>query len=131
MAWVFPDEATVATDQLRDSLSQGRAFTPSLWPVEVGNALLTATRRNRIRVDEWPLIRASLAALPIEIDAVNPTRVWGASLALASAHQLSVYDSTYLELAVRLQLPLATLDGALRSAAQSLGLAAPPTAAAQ
>ncbi len=129
MAWVFPDEATEATDQLRDSLAQGRAFAPSLWPMEVGNVLLIATRRNRIRVDEWPQIRAGLAALPIEIDAVNPARVWEASLELANSHQLSVYDAMYLELALRLQLPLATLDGDLRSAAASLSLATPSTAA--
>ena len=68
MAWVFPDEATDATDWLRDSLVEGRAFVPSLWPAEVGNVLLTATRRGRIRVDEWPEIRANLEALPIEIE---------------------------------------------------------------
>ena len=45
MAWVFPDEATDATDWLRDSLVEGRAFVSSLWPAEVGNVLLTATRR--------------------------------------------------------------------------------------
>ena len=33
---------------------------------------------------------------------------------LASAHNLSVYDAAYLELALRLGLPLATLDRPLR-----------------
>lgn len=126
MAWVFPDEATQATDQLRDSLVDGRAFVPSLWPVEVGNVLLTATRRNRIGVGERPQIRASLEALPIEIDSVKPSRVWGAALELAQTHQLSAYDAMYLELAMRLRLPLATLDRALQSAAQSIGLSPPP-----
>ena len=32
MAWVFPDEASEATGQLRDSLIEDRAFVPSLWP---------------------------------------------------------------------------------------------------
>lgn len=126
MAWVFADEATEATDRLRNSLMDGRAFVPSLWPTEVASVLLTATRRNRIRVGEWPQIRASLEALPIEIDAVKPARVWGATLELAQTHQLSACDAMYLELALRLQLPLATLDRALLSAAQSLGLAVPP-----
>ena len=88
MAWVFPDEATDATDWLRDSLVEGRAFVPSLWPAEVGNVLLTATRRGRIRVDEWPEIRANLEALPIEIDPVTTSRAWGVSLELAQTHQL-------------------------------------------
>ena len=54
MAWVFPDEASEATDRLRESMIEGRAFVPALWPVEVGNVLLTATRRGRITADEWP-----------------------------------------------------------------------------
>jgi len=122
MAWVFPDEATEATNQLRDSLEESRAFVPSLWPVEVGNVLLVATRRNRIRVNDWREIRASLEALPIEIDPVTTSRVWGSSLELARTHQLSVYDAMYLELAMRLQLPLATLDRALHRAARTVGV---------
>ena len=125
MAWVFPDEATEATNQLRDSLVEGRAFVPSLWPVEVGNVLLVATRRNRIRVDDWREIRASLEALPIEIDPVTTSRAWGTSLELARTHQLSVYDAMYLELAMRLQLPLATLDRALHRAARTVGVETP------
>ena len=125
MAWVFPDEATEATNQLRDSLVESRSFVPSLWPVDVDNVLLVATRRNRIRVDDWPEIRASLEALPIEIDPVTTSRAWGASLELARTHQLSVYDAMYLELAMRLQLPLATLDRALHGAARSVGVETP------
>ena len=125
MAWVFPDEATEATNRLRDSLVESRAFVPSLWPVEVGNVLLVATRRNRIRVEDWREIRASLEALPIEIDPVTTSRAWGASLELARTHQLSVYDAMYLELAMRLQLPLATLDRALRIAARTVGVETP------
>ncbi len=119
MAWVFPDEASEATDRLRDSLVGGRAFVPSLWPVEVGSVLLAATKRGRLRADEWPGICASLEALPIEIDPVSASRVWGRALALADEYGLSVYDAVYLELALRLRLPLATLDQALAAAARS------------
>lgn len=48
IAWVFPDEASEATGRLRDSLVDGRAFVPSLWPVEVGSVLLVAAQRGRI-----------------------------------------------------------------------------------
>lgn len=125
MAWVFPDEASEATDRLRDSLVDGRAFVPSLWPVEVGSVLLAATKRGRLRADEWPSVCASLEALPIEIDPVSTSRVWGVALALADEHRLSIYDAVYLELALRLRLPLATLDRALAAAAQSSGVGAP------
>ena len=122
MAWVFPDEASDATGRLRESMVGGRAFVPALWPVEVGNVILTATRRGRIAADEWPRICTSLEALPIEIDPVSMSRAWGAALALAHEHRLSGYDATYLELAMRMQLPLATLDQALGAAGRAEGL---------
>ena len=128
MAWIFPDEATDATDRLRDGLLGTRAFVPALWPVETANALLVATRRGRIAQDEWPGIRAHLDALPIEVDPVSASRTWGAALDLAQAHGISVHDAMYLELAVRMRMPLATLDRALRTAGESAGVEVPAIA---
>ncbi len=125
LAWVFPDETTAATDRLRDSLIGGRAFVPAIWPIEVGNVLRVATRRGRIVRDDWPRIRHNLEALPVEIDPVSTSRIWGSVLELAHERRLSVYDAMYLELAVRMQLPLATLDRALMDAAQAGGVEVP------
>ncbi len=125
MAWIFPDEATDVTDRLRDALLETRAFVPALWPVETANALLVATRRRRITQDEWSGIRAHLDALPIEVDPVSASRTWGVALDLASAHGISVYDATYLELAMRLRMPLTTLDRDLEAAARSAGVDVP------
>jgi predicted nucleic acid-binding protein len=68
MAWVFPDEASESTDALRESLLTYRAVVPVLWPVEVANVLLVATRRGRVTENDWPRIRDDLAALPIDVD---------------------------------------------------------------
>ena len=125
LAWLFPDEATEVTDHLRDSLVEGRAFAPALWPMEVANVLLVATRRGRIDPDEWEQLYAHLEALPIEIDPVSTSRVWGRTLELANAHRLSVDDAMYLELALRMRLPLATLDRTLSEAARLEGLETP------
>ena len=128
MAWIFRDEATEATDRLREALIDTRAFVPALWPIETANALLAATRRGRVAQDEWPGIRAHLDALPIEVDQVSASRTWSAALDLAAAHALSVYDAMYLELAVRMRMPLATLDRALRTAGESAGVEVPAIA---
>ena len=125
MAWIFPDEATESTERLRESLIEEPAFVPALWPIEVGNVLVVATRRGRIRTDDWPLVRSSLEALPIEVDPVSTSRVWGPALELANGHGISVYDAMYLELAVRLRLPLATLDQGLGAAGRAAGLDVP------
>ena len=128
MAWVFADEATQETDRLRDSLIGGRVFVPALWPIEVGNVLWVANSRGRITRDEWKRVRNSLKALPVEIEPVSASRVWEAVLMLADEHGLSVYDAMYLELALRMQLPLATLDRTLAAAAIAAGIEVPTLA---
>lgn len=125
MAWVFRDEATGATDRLRDMLGKNRALVPALWPTETANALLAATRRKRIGREEWSRLRMQLNALPIDVDPVSTARTWGPVLDLAAVHDLTVYDATYLELAMRSGFPLATLDRALRIAAQAEGCMMP------
>ena len=125
MAWVFRDEATNATDRLRDMLGKNRALVPALWPTETANALLAATRRKRIGREEWSRLRMQLNALPIDVDPVSTARTWGPVLDLAAVHDLTVYDATYLELAMRSGFPLATLDRALRIAAQAEGCMMP------
>lgn len=125
MAWVFPDEATRETARLRDALRERRAFVPALWPIEVANVLLVATCWGRIAETDWPRIWGNLEALPLTIDPVSTSRIRGPVLDVAQEHGLSVYDAMYLELAIRMRLPLATLDRALGDAARTAGLEAP------
>ena len=120
MTWCFADEARRDCDALQDELANGAAaVVPAHWPVEVANTLLVGERRARIR----PAVRAQFVAMLQDFDiATDPetrARVFAESLALARQHQLSLYDAVYLELAIRRNLPLATLDGALRQAAQA------------
>jgi len=122
MAWVFPDEANQSTEALRESLLKDNAVVPVLWPIEVGNVLLVATRRGRITEDDWPRIRDDLAALPIDIDPESCERVLDTVLPIASEYQLSVYDAMYLELALRLKLPIASLDQKLIVTGKGAGL---------
>jgi predicted nucleic acid-binding protein len=120
MAWVFPDEATPTTDALREQLLNDMAVVPVIWPVEVGNVLLVATRSGRIRQGDLKRIHGNLDALPIEIDSETTERTWQSVLPLAWEHKLSAYDATYLALAMRLKIPLATLDKALRAACDAV-----------
>ncbi|OXE34923.1 MAG: hypothetical protein CGW95_17025 [Phenylobacterium zucineum] len=63
-----------------------------------------------------------LRALPIEIDVETASRTWNEMAALAERYRLTSYDATYLELALRLGLPLETTDKALAVAAGSAGV---------
>ena len=77
------------------------------------------TRRKRISPEGVKQHLTLLAALPIDVDENAFGQIWGETLALAQKHQLTLYDATYLELAKRLGLPLASFDGELRKAAKA------------
>ena len=122
MAWFFPDEATPHTDALRKRLDRETAAVPSLWPLEAANIMLMGERRGRTTQAEANEFIDLLNDLPIIVDDQTPAVAFAAILPLARTQKLTVYDAAYLELALRLGLPLATLDKALRTAAASLGV---------
>jgi hypothetical protein len=55
--------------------------------------------------------------LPIVLDEGTSARAFSDIVQLARTYQLSTYDASYLELAIRRGLPLACLDGKLKTAA--------------
>ena len=65
----------------------------------------------------------SISDLPILLDDAPFSFNTPALLYLARRYNLTAYDSAYLELAVRLKIPLASLDGKLIEAAKAEGLA--------
>jgi predicted nucleic acid-binding protein len=65
---------------------------------------------------------ADLALLPLTVDCETGRQAWGTTFRLAERHRLNLYDAEYLELALRLGLPLASLDDELRDAAQAKGV---------
>ena len=122
MAWSFADETSAYADAVLDSLATTRTIVPVLWPLEVANALLMGERRGRSTESETIRWVGILGRLPIVIDDSTNSRAWGVTLGLARGHKLSAYDAAYLELAIRLRLPLATLDKPLKAAASAVGV---------
>jgi predicted nucleic acid-binding protein len=64
--------------------------------------------------------------LPISIDAETDAHAWNDTILLARAERLTLHDAAYLELAIRIDGTLATLDRALMRAARHLGIATAP-----
>jgi predicted nucleic acid-binding protein len=128
MAWFFAGEATSATDTILDNLNRGgRAVVAQHWRLEVGNTLLMGERRKRCTAADAAHFLGILGALPIDTDPETGANATSATLSLARAHALTVYDAAYLELAMRTHLPLATLDLELRSAAKRVGVKCLPS----
>ena len=116
LGWYFPDETDPTTEAARRHFATDSASVPGLWWFEIRNALIVGERRGRIDATQTAEILAQLDALPIHLD---HTPDGGAILALARVHGLTFYDAAYLELARRLDAPLATLDRQLARAARA------------
>ena len=119
MAWLFDDEDEPLADRALDRLVKEGAWAPQLWHLETRNSLLTAERRGRLSMRGVKERLDALKGLPIRTDADPDLE---SAFDLARAHELSIYDALYLELAKRESAELATLDGALGLAALAEGV---------
>jgi len=122
LAWFLAGEATPDTTRLLKSLDNDQAFAPALWPTEVANGLLIAARRGRSTVHEATAHLFDLMTLPVRVEPAPDAIVLGIIIDLAHSHRLTTYDSSYLELALRHRLPLASLDEELRAASRREGI---------
>lgn len=127
VTWCFADEASPPTDALLDQMQEQGAMVPALWHLEVGNVLVQAERRGRIAAGDMAARIELLRRLPITTDEETAGRVLRDILALAREHGLTTYDASYLELATRRGLPLATRDRELQEAAGRMGVGILPT----
>ena len=119
LAWALDEHKTEAAEQALRRLMDDSAVAPANWWFEVRNVLIVAERRGRRTEAHSVAFLRAMARLPIEIDRdPDETMVLG----LARRHGLTVHDAGYLELAMRRQAPLATLDAALVRAAAVEGV---------
>lgn len=118
MAWCFQDETSPYADDILGLLEEVTAFVPSIWPLEVGNVLLVAERNKRLNEKDSARLIALISELPIIVEQETPERMIKEIFALARKHKLSSYDASYLDLAMRKGLPIATSDKNLIAAAK-------------
>ena len=118
--WFLANQSTDYTEAIARRLLDDGAIAPGLWSLELANVLRIACKRGAMIASQAREVAEQIAALPIAVDAQPPTAQ--AILALALRYDLSSYDAAYLELALRLQLPIATQDTALAEAAMAAGV---------
>ena len=124
VAWCFEDETTKFTESVLSLLTDGaEALVPSIWPLEIANALLIAERRKRIVLARATALLQQIAGLPISVGTIDAKQAFEQILSVSRQQSLTEYDAAYLELAMRQGLPLATLDGELRRSAKATGVA--------
>jgi len=122
LSWAFEDERAGYGAAVLEALARSEAVVPHLWPVEVANGLVVAERRGRISTEEATRFARLLLGLPIVVQPVGRSRVLDGVRHLARRTGLSAYDAEYLDLALGLGIPLATLHRPLREAAVAEGV---------
>lgn len=117
--WLLPDERADAAALAYARFPDDTAVVPTLWWFEMRNIFVVNERRGRIDSTRTSIAMALLRGLPIRVDAATDEDLL---LTLARRRALTAYDAAYLELALRLGLPLASLDEALVRAARAEGV---------
>ncbi len=122
LAWCFPDEASNYADSVLLALENQTVIVPTIWAVEITNALLVGERRKRIRQPEIRRFVDLLKGLSVVEERQKFAETVSNVLPLAREYDLSAYDAAYLDVAIRHEIPLATLDAAMQKACTAAGI---------
>jgi predicted nucleic acid-binding protein len=123
VAWVHGGQATEETSAALEAVRKGsEIFAPSLWTIEIANALLVLVRRGLLAKERRIEALRMLNTLPVNLDHEASPLAFTRISEIAYAAGTSAYDATYVELALRKGLPLACKDGPLRNAARKAGI---------
>jgi predicted nucleic acid-binding protein len=122
-SWGIPPQYALYTHRVQFRLAAGTAaIVTANWPVDFADELLAATNRGETTQRRVDNLLAGLIFYHIYLDPNTPNRAWPEILDLARRHAISVRNAAYLELAIRLNLPLATTDASLTQATATAGV---------
>lgn len=123
LTWCFPDEKSQKAEIIAERIAAGDlAVVTSFWAHEVLNSLLVGERRKRIAADQTKAFLGELQRMFVVPDTTAPAMVFDVIQGLCRKHGLTSYDAAYLEIAMRGQHALATVDDALMEAARAEGV---------
>lgn len=112
---------------IMDQIVLEGCIVPAPWLFEVANGIVDGYRRGRLNAEQQQLWSTKFKQLPtITVDTPDRDFVFNQISKLAQQHRLSVYDASYLELAIRNGIPLVTFDTKLRTAAEAAGIEVKP-----
>jgi len=122
LGWGFDEDAFENRAMVVERMAREGGIVPSLWRLEVANALLMGVRRGRWTMAKGREVLADIGNLGIDVDEATSNHAWGRTLLLAERHGLTEYDAAYAELAIRADGILLTLDNEMAMAARAEGL---------
>lgn len=123
ISWILPDEYSDYAEKILTFLDEKQAIVPSIWYLEIANVLTVSERRGRMTKVQTQQALSLLEFLNIIMDQETEAKAFNVTLNLAREQNLASYDAAYLELAIRLGIPLATSDNKLISVANQCHVA--------
>jgi predicted nucleic acid-binding protein len=122
ISWCLVDENDEYANAILAMMPDCEAYVPGIWSLEIANTLLVAERRNRMTAEQSELAIDLLQSLLIYVDKDTDKNALSSTLVLGRQEGIAAYDAAYLELALRLGLPIATLDNRLAEGATRCGV---------
>ena len=125
MRWFFGDskpQQLAYAGKVLDAMKNASARVPATWGLEVANVIARAEAKGLVTEARSGVFLEMLEGVAIEVDMATFSHALSHTLQLARRYKLSAYDASYLELALRLGIPLATLDEDLQKAAKKAGV---------
>ena len=125
MRWYFGDGSVrdlAYANRVLDVMENSKVIVPATWGLEVGNVIARSESKSLVTIEASNKFIEMIKGADITVDAHTFEYALTRNLELARTYKLTAYDASYLELALRLRIPLATLDENLRKAAKKSGV---------
>jgi predicted nucleic acid-binding protein len=127
VAWLLGESSVAQDTELSSGLRDELVVVPSHWPVEISNVLRTHVKAKRLSISDFHWIIEQIDLVTIQVEPTIDLDEIGPLALFAAANELTTYDAAYVRLAANHGLKLATLDRAMRAAAQRLNVPLLPT----
>lgn len=122
MSWAFTDEKNKKSRDLLKRVEKITVYVPSLWVYELTNVLFVAEKKGRIKKVDTISFLNFIKFLPINIENSSYDIVTKDALAISREHNITIYDASYIELAIRKNLPIASFDKELVNISKKIGI---------
>ncbi|KAF0125771.1 MAG: hypothetical protein FD152_2730 [Xanthobacteraceae bacterium] len=122
IAALSPDERTDDTERYLDIIATDDAAVPAIWALEIMHVFRRKIARGVIATDMAAEALAVAQMLNVRVSSVSAAVAFAEVGRLSRSHGLTPYDASYLDCALRLERPLATLDQRMRAAAAAEGI---------